>query len=184
MIEAHEIEKSYSEKVLFRDSSFVIQRGDRIGLFGENGCGKTTLIKAIMGEMKLDAGEIVVSASAQLGVMTQDVLDLPETVTVMEIFEKGTKTDEYEVRTLLANLGVGAGKLMKKIGQLSLGERVRIKLTKVILSPNIFCFWTSLAITWIYPAEKCWKRHWMPIPERLYWHRMTDICWNDYATNC
>lgn len=138
IIEAREIEKSYSEKVLFRDSSFVIQRGDRIGLFGENGCGKTTLIKAIMGEMKLDAGEIVVSASAQLGVMTQDVLDLPEKETVVESFKKGVKADEYEVRTLLANLGVGAGALMKKIGQLSLGERVRIKLAKVILSPSNF----------------------------------------------
>lgn len=136
IIEAREIKKTYQNKVLFQDSSFIIQRGDRVGIFGENGCGKTTLIKAILGKKQLDSGEILVSSSAQLGVMTQDVLDLPETRTVMAFFESRTKAEEYEVRTLLANLGIGSDMLNKIIGQLSLGERVRMKLVKILLDPN------------------------------------------------
>lgn len=136
LIEACEIKKSYQEKILFRDSSFVIQRGDRIGIFGENGCGKTTLIKTILGEQKLDAGEIRVSSSAHIAVMTQDVLDLPEQKSVLEMFPIESKAEEYEVRTLLANLGFDFRMIRKKIGQLSLGERVRIKLAMVILSSN------------------------------------------------
>jgi len=136
IIEAVEIAKSYPDKSLFGESSFIIQRGDRIGLFGENGCGKTTLIKAILGEQKLDAGQIRVSSSAQLAVMSQDVMDLPDQQTVLESFSVDSKKEEYEVRTLLANLGINAGLIQNKIGQLSLGERVRIKLAQVLLSPN------------------------------------------------
>ncbi|AZR74386.1 ABC transporter ATP-binding protein [Anoxybacter fermentans] len=136
IIEVKNLKKSYGDKILFRDSSFYILYGDRIALFGPNGCGKTTLIKILLGEEKADSGSIWVSPSVKIGYLSQDVLDLNEEETPLEAMKTIKGNYNTEVRTLLANMGFDEAMLKKPIGQLSLGERTRIKLADLILQNN------------------------------------------------
>lgn len=135
-IEAINITKVYGDRVLFRNSSFYIQRGDRIGLIGVNGCGKTTLLKAIMGEKSMDAGELFLSPSVKISYMSQDVLELDEECSALEIFDITSRENERDVQTLLANMGFNQSMIKKQIKKLSLGERTRVKIAQSILNSN------------------------------------------------
>ncbi|WP_432661864.1 ABC-F type ribosomal protection protein [Wukongibacter baidiensis] len=136
ILEARDISKAYGDRVLFKDSSFYIKRGDRIGIFGCNGCGKTTLIKAIIGEEAVDSGKLFVSPSAKVSYLSQDVLDLDEGKTILELFDTLSKEKRSVARTLLANMGFDEEAINKSIKALSLGERTRIKIANLILNQN------------------------------------------------
>ncbi|MCT4542979.1 MAG: ABC-F type ribosomal protection protein [Vallitalea sp.] len=136
VIEANNISKAYGDKVLFENSSFYIQRGDRIGLFGVNGCGKTTLIKAIMNEKQLDSGELHVSSSSKISCMYQDVLTFNKYNYILDIFDNDSREKLSNIRILLANLGFNEAMLNNRIENLSLGERTRIKIAKLISDNN------------------------------------------------
>ena len=75
VLEAKDISKAYDNKVLFNKSSFYIKQGEKVGVYGPNGCGKTTLIKAILGQEEIE-GEINISFSRKIGYISQDVIFL------------------------------------------------------------------------------------------------------------
>ncbi|XEC94309.1 ribosomal protection-like ABC-F family protein [Paenibacillus tarimensis] len=133
ILEAKSIGKSFGSKSLFRDNSFTILRGEKIGLLGPNGCGKTTLIRMILGEESVDQGELWLSPSAKAAYLTQDVGDLDSRKSVLDFIQSRNMT---AARTLLANMGFDANMLMKPVGQLSLGERTRIKIANLIMQDN------------------------------------------------
>ncbi|MCQ6557637.1 ribosomal protection-like ABC-F family protein [Paenibacillus mendelii] len=135
IVEAKRASKAYGDRNLFRDSSFAIQRGDRIGLLGPNGCGKTTLIRIITGKEVVDEGELWLSPTAKVGYLTQDVTDLNPERTVLKLIEEEhhIRSEASKARTLLANMGFDESMLRKPINQLSLGERTRVKLAQLIL---------------------------------------------------
>ncbi|QGQ94892.1 ABC transporter ATP-binding protein [Paenibacillus psychroresistens] len=135
LIEAKQLTKSFGYRTLFQESSFYIQRGDRIGLLGPNGCGKTTLLQMILGREPIDSGQLWVSPSAQIAYLTQDVSGLDPQRSVLELLQ-GAHVDPMQVgkaRTLLANMGFDESMLIKPIQQLSLGERTRIKLAQLLM---------------------------------------------------
>ncbi|MCG8540773.1 MAG: ATP-binding cassette domain-containing protein [Clostridia bacterium] len=136
ILEARDITKAYGERVLFRDSSFYISHGDKVGVFGPNGCGKTTLIKAIMGEEILDSGDLFVSPSAKISYLSQDVLDLDGEKTILNLLDVATKEERSMARTLLANMGFDKEMVKKPVKTLSLGERTRLKIAQLILGEN------------------------------------------------
>lgn len=136
ILEARDITKGYSDRLLFKDSSFYIQPSDRIGIFGENGCGKTTLIKIIMGEEEINSGRLYVSPSAKISYLSQDVLDLDKGKIVLDVFDTTTREKRSMTRTLLANMGFDEEMIRKPIKFLSLGERTRIKIAQLILQKN------------------------------------------------
>lgn len=134
IIEAKDLAKSYGDRILFKESSFYIQRGDRIGLFGPNGCGKTTLLRLLMKEENADQGELWISPAAKIGYLSQDVEDLDPERNCIELLgiEKGHHGGK--ARTMLANIGFKEEMLFRPVGSLSLGERTRIKLAKCIMA--------------------------------------------------
>ncbi len=134
ILEAVEIKKTFGERTLFADSSFCIQRGERVGLLGNNGCGKTTLLKIILGEVDLEQGEVWISPSAQIGYLCQDMQDVQPELTVLESLGLSKQIFIDSARKVLANLGIDEMKIEKRIEQLSMGERVRIQLAKLILN--------------------------------------------------
>ncbi|UVI32758.1 ribosomal protection-like ABC-F family protein [Paenibacillus spongiae] len=138
IVEAKRMSKSYGDRVLFHNSSFAIQRGDRIGLLGPNGCGKTTLIRIMTGKETVDEGELWLSPTAKVAYLTQDVTDLNPEWTVLKLIEDEyhIRSDAGKARTLLANMGFEESMLKKPISQLSLGERTRVKLAQLILRDN------------------------------------------------
>lgn len=137
VIEAKSINKGYKDNKLFKDSSFYIKSGERIGLFGANGCGKTTLIKIILENEKLDSGDIWVSPSINIGYLSQELNDLNEEITTLELLESIDKLNTL-ARTLFANMGFDREMLKRPIKNLSLGERTRIKLATLILKRKDF----------------------------------------------
>ncbi|NBD23343.1 ribosomal protection-like ABC-F family protein [Paenibacillus glycinis] len=135
IIEAFRIGKRYGERKLFEDSSFYLQRGEKIGLVGPNGAGKTTLIEMVLGRKTVDAGNLWISPTAKIAYLTQDVTDLDAERTVLELLQASfeLRSDVGKARTLLANMGFDEGMLEKPIRQLSLGERTRVKLAQLIM---------------------------------------------------
>ncbi|NHM31018.1 ribosomal protection-like ABC-F family protein [Neobacillus terrae] len=133
IIEAKGITKRYGTRILYKDSHFTIQHGERIALLGENGCGKTTLIKNILGDAPLSSGEIWCSDSLKIAYLSQDVLDLPPKKTILEALDLNTREETQTARTLLANLGLNKETIGRKVGTLSLGERTRVKLADLLM---------------------------------------------------
>jgi len=138
IVEALQLSKSFSERTLFEGSSFFVQRGERIGLLGPNGCGKTTLLRIITGQETADAGRMWVSPAASIAYLTQDVSDLKPNQTVVAMIEDAfpNREQQSEVRTMLANMGLDESILRRSIGALSLGERTRVKLARLIMQEH------------------------------------------------
>ncbi|MFC4810300.1 ribosomal protection-like ABC-F family protein [Paenibacillus sp. GCM10023250] len=138
IIEADRIGKRFGERRLFADSSFYVQRGEKLGLIGPNGAGKTTLIDMLHGRAAVDEGRLWVSPTARIACLTQDVNDLDGSRTVLELLGDAfaLRSDIGRARTLLANMGLGEAMLTKPMHQLSLGERTRIKLARLILQEH------------------------------------------------
>ncbi|GMQ61554.1 ribosomal protection-like ABC-F family protein [Vallitalea maricola] len=136
VLEANNIGKRFDDKSLFENSSFYIKSKEKIGLYGRNGCGKTTLIKAILNEIKLDDGEIYLSPSTKIAYLSQDVGEMNIDKTVIQFFD----IDDYQVRgtlqTLLANMGFTKKMVNTKIKNLSVGEKTRVKIAYMIMMEN------------------------------------------------
>jgi macrolide transport system ATP-binding/permease protein len=135
LIEAEGICKGYGKLTLFKDSSFYINRGEKIGIIGPNGCGKTTLVKMIMGKENLDAGKLYLSQTARTAYVSQE---LPRGE--KEIFKdlvKDWKMDEQKhIFQLMVNLGIPYERLDLAMGELSRGERMKIAIGMAVMGEN------------------------------------------------
>ena len=136
IIEATGLSKSYGQKTLFTNSDFFIQRGEKLGLIGPNGCGKTTLIRIILNQETQDSGELWLSPSLKPGYLSQAVTDLDTKKNALDIMGLSQKDEVTKVRTMLANMGFDAAMVAKPAAKLSLGERTRLKLAAMIIQQN------------------------------------------------
>lgn len=121
------------DRWLFKDSHFYLKHGERVGIFGQNGCGKTTLLKVLLGNDTLTEGALWKSHSLKIGYLSQDVTDLNDRETPIEALKVEKRDDILHLRTICAGLGMKAEALNKKICELSLGQRTRIKLAGMLL---------------------------------------------------
>ncbi|WP_347551973.1 ribosomal protection-like ABC-F family protein [Pseudalkalibacillus hwajinpoensis] len=132
-IEANDAGKRYGERWLFKESSFYIKYGDRIGIIGENGCGKTTLLRVLLGEEMMTEGRLWKSSSLKVGYLSQDVGDLPIEQSALEALELQTRDEVYQARSILSSMGVERSRMNVPILSLSLGERTKVKMTRILL---------------------------------------------------
>ncbi|WP_461614191.1 ribosomal protection-like ABC-F family protein [Clostridium sp. Marseille-QA1073] len=133
LLEFKNVSKAFEKNVLFNNSSFYINRGEKIGIFGENGTGKSTLIKIIIGEEKLNNGEMWISDSLEIAYLSQNVVDLDIEITPLELIGELPREDMGKVRTMLFNMGLSNRILDTKIKYLSFGEKMKVKLAGFIL---------------------------------------------------
>ncbi|MEH7072677.1 ribosomal protection-like ABC-F family protein [Neobacillus drentensis] len=133
IVEAKNLAKSFANRTLFQSSNFYINYGDRLGLLGENGCGKTTLIKMMLGQEGYSNGDLWSSDSIKIAYLSQDVDDLPADKTAIEALGFKDRENVLKARTLLANVGLNEALITKPIGTLSLGERTRVKLVDMLM---------------------------------------------------
>jgi macrolide transport system ATP-binding/permease protein len=133
LIEARGLTKQFGDNLLFENSHFYIKHGERIGLLGSNGAGKTTFIKMLLGEESLTKGSIWKSESMKIAYLSQDVSDLPEEKNVYQYLELAERDQIIKTETIFANMGIDNAKLSKPISHLSLGQRTRVKLVQMIL---------------------------------------------------
>jgi ATP-binding cassette subfamily F protein 3 len=139
------VSKSYpkvggGEKEVFRDVSFLIERGDRIALVGINGAGKSTLIKLLAGEERTTRGEFRLGHNVQADYFAQDQYkDLDQDARILDdLSEMSPRSTQTELRSLLGCFLFSEDDVFKKIGVLSGGERGRYALLRLLLHPANF----------------------------------------------
>src|SRR5881394_154211 len=134
------VAKSYGEKEVFCDVSFMIERGDRIALVGVNGAGKSTLIKLLAGTEPLSAGEFTLGHSVQFDYFAQDQYkELDQDARMIDdIGRVSPSSRETDLRNLLGCFLFSGDEVFKRIGVLSGGERNRYALLRMLLHPANF----------------------------------------------
>lgn len=131
LVRGENLAKSYGERILFQNLNLEISSGNKIGLIGENGVGKSTLLKGILGMENMD-GDLYISPSTKMGYFSQELTNLDDSMSILEELKK-VNTDETYVRTLLGCMLFTGDDVFKTIGNLSLGERARISFLKLVL---------------------------------------------------
>src|SRR6266852_3078842 len=134
------VAKSYGEKEVFRDISFMIDRGDRIALVGVNGAGKSTLIKLLAGSEPLTRGEYRLGHQVQADYFAQDQYKElnPNARILDDLGDLSPGSTQTELRSLLGCFLFSEDDVFKKIGVLSGGERGRYALLRLLLHPANF----------------------------------------------
>ncbi|WP_158593224.1 ribosomal protection-like ABC-F family protein [Planomicrobium sp. Y74] len=127
------VRKSFGGRVLFEDATFTIQHGERVGLLGANGSGKSTFLKIVLGKMDCEGG-VWLSGGMKIGYLSQEVFDLPEEKTPSEIFLAESFEETGKIRNLMDHLGFEKIHSDQQILNMSMGERVKLKLMEFMLS--------------------------------------------------
>ena len=129
-----ELKKSYDGRLLFDHLKLLVRAGDRIALIGDNGTGKSTLKKCLVGEEKADAGVIRWGAGVDLGYYDQHQAGLHENKTVLEeVWDRFPRLEQYEVRGALGLFLFTGDEVFEPVHTLSGGERGRVCLTELML---------------------------------------------------
>ena len=139
VLSVENLSKSFPGQTLFTDISFEIKRGERIALIGNNGTGKTTILKILNGIVDADAGKFTLGSKVQIGYYDQEhhVLHMEKTI-FQEISDTYPTLTETEIRNMLAAFLFTGDDVFKQISALSGGERGRVSLAKLMLSEANF----------------------------------------------
>ena len=139
VLTVHDLSKSFDEKHLFSNINFEIKRGERVAIIGDNGTGKTTLLKIINGLLSPDTGEVIYGSNVSIAYYDQEhqVLHMDKTL-FDEISDTYPDMNNTQIRNILAAFLFTGEDVYKKIGDLSGGERGRVSLVKLMLSKANF----------------------------------------------
>ena len=121
------ISKIYGEKVIFEDASFGVQEGDKVGIIGINGTGKSTLLKMLAGEEVPQTGQIIMQNNVRLAYLPQNP-QFPENATILSYIQDCEA--EWKVQSNLTQLGIT--EYEKQIAVLSGGQRRKVALAKIL----------------------------------------------------
>ena len=128
------IQKSFDDKIILEDVNLLITKGDRLALLGNNGTGKTTLLKIINGEISADAGNVRIGPSVKIAYLPQIITFNEPERTILETVRRELIIDEGNARNLLAGFLFTGEDVFKTVESLSGGERSRLKLCLLMQS--------------------------------------------------
>ena len=139
VLTVHNLSKSFDHKKLFLDINFEIKRGERVAIIGDNGTGKTTLLKIINGLLNPDTGEVIYGSNVSVAYYDQEhqVLHMDKTL-FDELSDTYPDMTNTQIRNILAAFLFTGEDVYKKIADLSGGERGRVSLVKLMLSKANF----------------------------------------------
>ncbi len=139
VLTVRELSKSFDAQPLFSHVDFDIRRGERVAIIGNNGTGKTTLLKIINGLLEADSGEIRLGSKVHIGYYDQEhqVLHMDKTL-FEEIQDTYPDMNNTQIRNTLASFLFTGDDVFKLIRDLSGGERGRVSLAKLMLSDANF----------------------------------------------
>ena len=131
--------KSFGTQTLFTDLNFEVKRGERVALIGNNGTGKTTILKILNGLLPADSGSFTLGSKVHIGYYDQEHHVLhPEKTLFEEISDAYPDLDNTTIRSTLAAFLFTGDDVFKRISELSGGERGRVSLAKLMLSEANF----------------------------------------------
>lgn len=132
----NELSKSYDEHVVFKNAGFSLERGEKVAFVGKNGEGKSTMVKALMGEIDVD-GSLELGHNTQIGYFAQNQASLlDESLTVYETIDRIAEGDaRLKIRDILGAFMFGGDNSTKKVKVLSGGEKTRLAMIKLLLEP-------------------------------------------------
>lgn len=142
-IELHEVSKSYGEKVLFRDFTYILLKNDRIGIIGKNGCGKSTLLKVINGIVEPDSGYVEIGETVKIGYFSQENEEMDPNIKVIDYVKSvaeyiATSEGSITASQMLEKFLFTGAMQYSLIGKLSGGEKRRLYLLYVLMgAPNV-----------------------------------------------
>lgn len=139
VIEASGLTKGF-DRPLFSDVSIQVLRGDRVGIFGPNGCGKTTLLRTLLGELAPDAGGVRIGANVEIAYYDQQLAGVAPEMDVIDAVRPVNNPTMLPaaVRELFARFGLKGDIVYQKVGSLSGGEKSKVALAKVAaLNANV-----------------------------------------------
>jgi ATP-binding cassette subfamily F protein 3 len=133
---AEDVSKSYGDHLVFRNANLTIQRGEKIAFVGKNGEGKSTLVKAIMGEIDYD-GKLTLGHNAMIGYFAQNQASLLDgELTVFQTIDDVAVGDiRTKIKDILGAFMFSGDNIQKKVKVLSGGERTRLAMIKLLLEP-------------------------------------------------
>ncbi|MGV3632165.1 MAG: ABC-F family ATP-binding cassette domain-containing protein [Bacteroidota bacterium] len=131
-----EVSKSYGDHVVFKNASLTIERGQKVAFVGRNGEGKSTMIKAIMGEIET-GGKIELGHNVQIGYFAQNQASmLDENLTIFDTIDMVAEGDvRTKIKDLLGAFMFSGDDITKKVKVLSGGEKTRLAMIKLLLQP-------------------------------------------------
>lgn len=135
VLKVEHLSKAYPGQPLFTDLDFEIKRGERVALIGDNGTGKTTILKIINEMVPADAGSVTLGANVHVGYYDQEhqVLHMEKNL-MEELSDAYPNLTNTEIRNILAAFLFTGDEVFKRVGDLSGGERGRVSLAKLMLS--------------------------------------------------
>ena len=138
VLELKNISKTFDNKKVLNNINFKLYKGEKVGIIGKNGIGKSTLLKIITNGLKADSGEVILGSRVDLGYYDQDHQNLyPENTILQEINTSINYTEQY-LRTVAGGFLFTADDVLKKISTLSGGEKVRVSFIKLLQNePNL-----------------------------------------------
>ncbi len=142
-VELKDISKSYGEKVLLKDFTYIFLKNDRVGIIGPNGSGKSTLMKIIAGWVQPDAGTTEIGQTVKLGYFSQENEAMDESLRVIDYIKNAaeyvkTKDGSISASQMLERFLFPSGMQYTVIGKLSGGEKRRLYLLRILMeAPNV-----------------------------------------------
>jgi len=139
VVNATNLVKSFDDRLLIEDLSFMLPPGGIVGVIGANGAGKTTLFKMMVGIETPDSGDLQIGSTVQFAYVDQSRDNLDPQATVFDEVSGGQEhmvvgNREIHARAYVASFGFKGSDQQKKVGELSGGERNRVQLAKVLRS--------------------------------------------------
>ncbi len=183
MVAAYNLTKQFGEQLLFENATFTIGEGERVGLVGRNGHGKSTLFRLISGEEEPDSGLIQIPKGYSIGFLKQEYYFTRGTVVEEACLglHEDRRHEEWEAKKILAGLGFSDEDFQKPPSMFSGGFQIRINLAKVLLSePQLLLldeptnFLDVVSIRWLERYLNGWKGEFIIIShDRAFMDKVT-----------
>ncbi|MBS4538090.1 ABC-F family ATP-binding cassette domain-containing protein [Clostridium sp. D2Q-11] len=139
VLKVEELSKSFDDKEVFKNVSFNIYRGEKVGLIGPNGIGKSTIFKILLNNLNYDEGIVNIGHKVNTAYYDQEQTNLDNDKTIVdEIWDDNPTLDHFQIRSILARFLFTGDDIFKEISTLSGGEKSRVSLIKLMLSEANF----------------------------------------------
>ncbi|MEK5171882.1 ABC-F type ribosomal protection protein [Heyndrickxia sp. FSL K6-6286] len=127
-----EVSKQFADQLLFKNVTMDVKFQERVAIVGENGTGKSTLLKLILRQIDADEGEVKIGSNVKIGYLSQHLFSNNDDETIIEAFRNEVRVTEGEARHILARFLFYGHMVFRKVSQLSGGERMRLRLAQLM----------------------------------------------------